>query len=70
MWIRWLFIEDIGKYHQNSISHEKRQQLWKKGMRHVWSSNDYLSDRGGEEGIVLLDNSHFRLPPQHNLFCV
>lgn len=28
----------------------------------------YLSDRGGEEGIAVLDSSHFRLPPQCNLF--
>lgn len=44
------------------------QRLWKKGLRHVWSSNDYLSDTGGEERIGLLDSSHFRLPPLRNLF--
>ena len=55
----------LGRCLQNGFCHEKRrfwQQLWEKVLRYVRRSNAYLSDGGGE------DSSHFRLPPQGNLF--
>lgn len=66
---RWLFIEDAGKCLQNGFCHEKGRAGDSFGRR-GWGTFGAAMTIWviGEERIVLLDSSHFRQPPQCNLF--
>lgn len=64
VWIRWLFIEDIGKCPQKPCL-PWESLCWQQHWETAWDMFRVAMTIWviGERGIVLLDSSHFSLPP-------